>query len=176
MIIFIDFLPCAQHCDRFFSRTQSHPQVVIFILIVQRRGEKTKPKMHKLFVQDDKAMLKARYNTNLQYPVCSLFLSGDKTLLNLLSISTSTLQRDPAPGHSFQSLGDYHHLLFILQTCWTLKVRKHGAKDLKCRYHVAPVSALRELKIWSGTLVLINNPHFFSQFAFILLLFWNFSS
>lgn len=43
------------------------PQVVIFILIVQRRGEKTEPKMHKLFAQDHKAMLKARYNTNLKY-------------------------------------------------------------------------------------------------------------
>lgn len=33
-------------------------------------------------------------------------------------------------------------------------------RTLKCRYHVAPVSALRELKIWNGVLILINNPQF----------------
>lgn len=41
-------------------------QVVIFILFVQR-DEKTNPKMHELFAQDHKAMLKTRYKTNLNY-------------------------------------------------------------------------------------------------------------
>lgn len=98
--IFIDFLPCAQHCDRLFKCTHQHHQMVILSSLHRGERKKPKPKKHKFFVQDHTAMMKVRCNPNHEVLSNFCFIQGQgamQILLKLPSIPTSPHQPGPCP-------------------------------------------------------------------------------
>lgn len=172
-IIFIDVLPVPSTVKGSFPAHINTPSWLFLSSLY--RGEVRKPSPKCISYLPKITKLCWKWDTT---QTCSTLL--------LVSFGRQDPLKPPVYFHTYPSAGPCSWpllpepawlSLFVICSMDLLGLLKWASKVLRtltCRYHVAPVSALRELKIWSGMLVLITTSNFFSQFAFILLLFWNF--